>query len=81
MTLYFIGYKALEVAKGNVDAYLHITAIKKWDVCAGNAIINALGGKMTTKYNEIDYSSSNDVRIENGLIATMKNHNLFLDKL
>ncbi|XP_018567621.1 putative inositol monophosphatase 3 [Anoplophora glabripennis] len=76
------GYKALEVAKGNVDAYLHITAIKKWDICAGNAIINALGGKMTTKYNEeIDYSNGDNVKIENGLIATMRNHNLFLEKL
>ncbi|KAG5900468.1 hypothetical protein JTB14_010882 [Gonioctena quinquepunctata] len=43
------GYKALEVAAGNVDAYLHITAIKKWDICAGNAMLNALGGKLTTK--------------------------------
>ncbi|RZC36545.1 inositol monophosphatase 3, partial [Asbolus verrucosus] len=39
------GYKALEVATGKVDAYLHITAIKKWDICAGNAIINAMGAQ------------------------------------
>ncbi|KAJ8915849.1 hypothetical protein NQ315_004662 [Exocentrus adspersus] len=57
------GYKALELAKGHVDAYLHITAIKKWDICAGNAVINSLGGTMTTKDNEeIDYSDGYNVR-------------------
>lgn len=77
-----IGYKALEVAKGKVDAYLHITMIKKWDICAGNAIINSLGGKMTTKYNEeIDYSSDTNVKIENGLIASINSHELFLEIL
>lgn len=33
------GYKSLEVAAGSATAYIHMTAIKKWDVCAGAAII------------------------------------------
>lgn len=33
------GYKSLEVVAGNATAYVHMTAIKKWDVCAGAAII------------------------------------------
>lgn len=44
ITYLFIGYKVLEVAYGNVDSYMHATEIKKWDICAGNAIINAKKG-------------------------------------
>ncbi len=36
------GYKVLEVTSGREDAYIHVTLIKKWDLCAGNAILNAL---------------------------------------
>ncbi|KAJ8950010.1 hypothetical protein NQ318_002421 [Aromia moschata] len=73
------GFKTLELVTRKVDAYLHITAIKKWDICAGNAIVNALGGRMTTKSNqEINYAYTDDVVNDNGLITTMKDHNLFL---
>lgn len=76
------GYKALEVAKHQVDAYLHITAIKKWDVCAGNAVLNALGGKMLNKYgNELDYSNDVDVVNENGLIASLTKYKDFVGNL
>ncbi|XP_069669235.1 putative inositol monophosphatase 3 [Periplaneta americana] len=75
------GYKSLMVASGEQDAYIHTTAIKKWDICAGNAIINSLGGRMTTLTNEtIDYSSSDAVN-KKGLLATVKNHQWYLDKL
>ena len=76
------GYKTLEVVKGTADAYLHTTIIKKWDICAGNAILSAFKGKMTTldgKY--IDYSSNREVKNENGLLATIYGHYGFLEKL
>jgi len=76
------GYKSLEVANRHVDAYLHMTEIKKWDICAGNAIINFLGGKMTTLSNEpLYYSSEDDIINKKGLLATMEEHKFYLEKL
>lgn len=56
---------------GNVDAYVHVTAIKKWDICAANALIAATKGVMTTlKDEKIDYAASNNVVNSNGLLVT-----------
>ena len=41
------GYKALLVAAGKAGAYLHVTKSKLWDVCAPEAFMDALGGKLT----------------------------------
>ncbi|KAH9504619.1 Inositol monophosphatase 3 [Bulinus truncatus] len=78
------GYKTLEVIKGSASAYTHMTLIKKWDICAGNAILNAVGGKMTTLDGDyIDYSPNLKVQNERGLLATVnsKLHYDYLDKL
>lgn len=72
----------MQVASGAADAYIHITNIKKWDICAGNAIINELAGKMTTKNGDlIDYSDNAKVVNENGLVATLRDHEYFINKL
>ena len=61
---------------------MHVTRIKKWDVCAGNAIIQATKGRMTTLDGEnIDYAktdSENDAMIEMGIVATLHEHEKFL---
>ncbi|KAF5272737.1 hypothetical protein FQA39_LY07764 [Lamprigera yunnana] len=76
------GYKVLELVYGNANAYVHITAIKKWDICAGNAILHALGGKMTNvKDKFINYTSTSGAVNENGLIATLKNHQYYINLL
>lgn len=70
------------MANGSVDAYIHITNIKKWDICAGNAILNELGGKMTSKDGAlIDYSDVKNAVNEKGLIATLRNHEYFVKNL
>jgi len=66
------GYKTLQVAQQQADLYLHTTRIKKWDICAGNAILNAVGGKMTSlKQQEFDYSLQGSPVNEDGLVAFM----------
>ncbi|KAK3915194.1 Putative inositol monophosphatase 3 [Frankliniella fusca] len=69
------GYKVLEVIAGNATAYIHTTNIKKWDICAGNAIIHAAGGDMTTLKNEqIDYSSGSEKVNTGGLFVSLGTH-------
>jgi Golgi-resident PAP phosphatase len=72
----------MEVVKGKVDIYLHSTIIKKWDTCAGNAILHSLGGSMTDlKGNKIDYSSRGSQIIEGGILATLAHSDYFLEKI
>ncbi|XP_067121097.1 putative inositol monophosphatase 3 [Centruroides vittatus] len=76
------GYKTLQVIQGNATAYIHITLIKKWDVCAGNALLNAIGGRMTTLGGEeLQYGAQDNVRNENGLLAAVYKHSIYLNKL
>ncbi|XP_076463057.1 inositol monophosphatase 3-like [Babylonia areolata] len=76
------GYKTLELIKGNVDAYVHVTLIKKWDICAGHAILKAVEGRMTTlEGNYITYYPSDSPKNEDGLLATLYHHYDLLKKL
>lgn len=76
------GYKTLEVIKGKQDAYVHTTLIKKWDICAGNAILSSLDGIMTTLDGKhIDYSTGDQPKNEGGLLATTYDHDSYLSKL
>lgn len=72
----------MEVVFNKASAYMHSTNIKKWDLCAGNAILNAVGGSIHSfDDKEIDYSSSHSVINENGLLAALSNHRFYMDKI
>ncbi|KAM9349802.1 inositol monophosphatase 3 [Symphorus nematophorus] len=84
------GYKVLSLLEmppsqpgsmDQADVYIHITFIKKWDICAGAAILNALGGQMTTlKGEDIDYSGTPVNK--GGLVASVGvDHKALLEKL
>ncbi|CAG0881374.1 unnamed protein product [Darwinula stevensoni] len=76
------GFKSLEVIQGKADAYIHLTAIKKWDTCAATAVLSAMGGKVTTLHDEeIDFSAESDPVIQHGLLATLYDHGMFVSKL
>lgn len=77
------GYKLLQVILGHADAYLHITRIKKWDLCAGEGIVRALGGRLASLAgDEVDYrvpnDSKNDPWVNNGFIAAVVDHDWYL---
>lgn len=64
------GYKIIQVLKGNATIYMHNTRIKKWDLCAGNAIVKAVKGRMQTlKDEEIQYTPESDPVVEDGLLV------------
>merc|ERR1712228_1097112 len=64
------GYKSFLVLTGKVDAYIHVTAIKTWDLCAGHALLKAIGGDITDKDGvKLSYTRGKP-KFENGLIAS-----------
>ncbi|XP_033123614.1 inositol monophosphatase 3-like [Anneissia japonica] len=78
------GYKVLSLFDGTADAYVHTTLIKKWDICAGDAIIRASHEQMTTLQGQLvnyNYASKGDEKNEHGLLASLHDHQLFLEKL
>ena len=75
------GFKTLALYDGSATVYVHTTLIKKWDICSGNAILDATGGSMTTLDGQsIDYSPGN-VKNEGGLLAAKVNHGYYLEKM
>ncbi|KAA8586666.1 inositol monophosphatase 3 [Etheostoma spectabile] len=84
------GYKVLSLLEmpssetgsmDQADVYIHVTFIKKWDICAGAALLKALGGHMTTlKGEDIDYSGTPVNK--GGLVASVGvDHKALLEKL
>merc|ERR1712130_64843 len=64
------GYKIWEIAAGHEDVYVHSSLIKKWDLCAGAAILNTLGGRITdAEGNNIDFTNEWEYRHEGGIVA------------
>lgn len=69
------GYKIIQVLKGNATIYMHNTNIKKWDLCAGNALVRAVKGRMVTlKGEEIPYNSDSDSLVTDGITVEINNN-------
>ncbi|XP_070555489.1 inositol monophosphatase 3-like [Ptychodera flava] len=76
------GYKTWALFDQIADAYVHVTLIKKWDICAGNALLNHKNGIMTDlKGDRIDYSAASNPKNEHGLLATLSDHKTYLEAL
>lgn len=76
------GNKVIGVANGTYDVYFHATAIKKWDLCAGDAIIKAASGRMTTaKGSSVDYGQDGPVKVTDGLLVALHDHDYYLSKM
>lgn len=68
----FLFLAFFQVLEGNATIYIHQTRIKKWDLCAGNSLVNALGGTMVTlKREKISYSPNSNHVVEDGLLVEL----------
>lgn len=67
------GYKTIELIRNNVDAYIHLTHIKKWDICAPYSILGSLSnGNLTDlRGNAIGFGNPKEKVVTQGLIATL----------
>lgn len=75
--------------KNQADLYLHTSRIYKWDICAPNAILNNLGGRLTKLNGEnIDFSTNkkidqngngDDDAVNGGIIATLYKNDYFFN--
>jgi hypothetical protein len=57
---------------------LHTSRIYKWDLCAPNAIISSLNGKLTDINGSfIDFSHRSNVKAVNGVIAAINDFDYY----
>lgn len=77
------GYKVLQVIEGMADAYVFASpGCKKWDTCAPEAILRALGGTLTDILgNDIRYDDVKALKNLTGVLATKCEHQTYVDKI
>ncbi|KAF8367534.1 gpap-1 [Pristionchus pacificus] len=76
------GYKTLRLVNATAELYIHETAIKKWDTCAGDAIVRALGGAMLDMDGSpLKYGPSTSVVNKRGLVVSARNPYTYYQKL
>lgn len=69
------------MARNDADFYLHTSKIYKWDLCAPNAIMNSLNGKLTDINGKgIDFSHKTETKSVSGVIAAANNFNFYYEK-
>lgn len=78
------GNKCLNVASGNVDAYLHPSVgLKYWDLCAPEVLIKAMGGFATNiKEQRLTYHIEGNKQIAGLILAKNPNmHSMIVRRL
>ncbi|XP_022083197.1 3'(2'),5'-bisphosphate nucleotidase 1-like isoform X1 [Acanthaster planci] len=77
------GHKVILLLEGTASAYIFASrGCKKWDTCAPEAILHAVGGKLTDCHNK-RYTYNKDVDHINtgGVIAAYSNHQFYVDRV
>ncbi|CAL1586709.1 unnamed protein product [Knipowitschia caucasica] len=77
------GNKILQLIEGRASAYVFASpGCKKWDTCAPEAILHAVGGKLTDVHGN-SYRYDADVKHMNsaGVLATLRNHQFYISRV
>ncbi|XP_078672093.1 3'(2'),5'-bisphosphate nucleotidase 1-like [Branchiostoma floridae x Branchiostoma belcheri] len=77
------GHKVLLVIEGKAHAYVFATpGCKKWDTCAPEAILHALGGRLTDIHgNPLQYHREVKHPNTGGVLATYSDHDWYLSRM
>lgn len=77
------GNKIIQLVEGKASAYVFASpGCKKWDTCAPEAILHAVGGKLTDMHGNA-YRYDADVKHMNsaGVLATLQDHQYYLSRV
>ncbi|KAI7799908.1 3'(2'),5'-bisphosphate nucleotidase 1 [Triplophysa rosa] len=77
------GNKIIQLVEGKASAYVFASpGCKKWDTCAPEAILHAVGGKLTDMHG-VGYRYDADVKHMNsaGVLATLQDHQYYLSRV
>uniref|UniRef100_A0A1A7XVN0 3'(2'),5'-bisphosphate nucleotidase 1 n=1 Tax=Iconisemion striatum TaxID=60296 RepID=A0A1A7XVN0_9TELE len=77
------GNKIIQLVEGRASAYVFASpGCKKWDTCAPEAILHAVGGKLTDMYGNT-YRYDADVQHMNsaGVLAALRNHDYYVSRV
>ncbi|XP_068198161.1 3'(2'),5'-bisphosphate nucleotidase 1 isoform X2 [Antennarius striatus] len=77
------GNKIIQLVEGQVSAYVFASlGCKKWDTCAPEAILHAVGGKLTDMHgNGYRYDANVKRMNSTGVLATLRNHEFYLSRV
>ncbi|XP_072217964.1 3'(2'),5'-bisphosphate nucleotidase 1 [Leuresthes tenuis] len=77
------GNKIIQLVEGKASAYVFASpGCKKWDTCAPEAILYAVGGKLTDMYgNAYRYDAAVKHMNSAGVLATLRNHEYYVSRV
>lgn len=75
--------QVLLLLEGKAHAYVFASkGCKKWDTCAPEAVLHALGGRLTDLLgHQILYHAKVQRKNAGGVLATLSNHRWYVDKI
>ncbi|KAM3603397.1 uncharacterized protein V6R79_021593 [Siganus canaliculatus] len=77
------GNKIIHLVEGRASAYVFASpGCKKWDTCAPEAILNAVGGKLTDMFgNPYRYDANVKHMNSAGVLATLRNYEYYISRV
>ncbi|XP_044026409.1 3'(2'),5'-bisphosphate nucleotidase 1 isoform X2 [Siniperca chuatsi] len=77
------GNKIIQLVEGKASAYVFASpGCKKWDTCAPEAILHAVGGKLTDMHgNAYRYNANVKHMNSAGVLATLRNHEYYVSRV